>query len=350
MKDEDWLLDGRRIPDEVMGYIRKMAVHAVRERGESPEVVAAVFNFNRACIYRWLKQYDAGGYRALESRMAPGASPLITAEMDRWLKDTVLNRTPTDFGYDTTVWTCDLLAALLQEAFGVTVGGCAVSLHLKKLGLTYQKPAYQDVDRDPQEVERFLSDKFPRLQRLAEKLGADIGFEDEAGIGIMTRSGRTWGLRGKTPVVRASMQCGGYNVLSMVTAQGAMQFSVTAEHIAGQRYIAFLRQLLEGRQKPLILLVDRAAFHRSREVRAFVRAHRSRLRLYFLPRRSPERNPDEQVWNEIKTQRIGKQPVKNKNDLKKRLYSELRSLQRNTRRILSFFHLPTTQYAASCVS
>jgi transposase len=348
--NEEWLLDGRQIPDEVMGYIRKMAVHAIRERGESPEIVARIFNFNRSCIYRWLKQYDEGGYAALESRMAPGASPLITQEMDEWLKQTVLNRTPVEFGYATMLWTCAILADLLQKEFAITVTGCAVSLHLNKLGLSYQKPAYQDVERDPREVERFLNDKFPRIQRLADKMGADIGFEDEAGVGIMTRSGRTWGMAGNPPVVRVSMKRGGYNVLSMVTAQGEMKYSVTEDHIQSERYIAFLRQLIQARQNPLILLVDRASFHRSQQVRDFVRAHRTRLRIYFLPRRSPERNPDEQVWNEVKTHRIGKQPVKNKKDLKKRLYSALRSLQKNTGRILSFFQLPNTRYAAIYVS
>jgi transposase len=165
-----------------MGYIRKMAVHAIRERGESPEIVAQIFDFNRSCIYRWLKQYDEGGYAAWESRMPPGASPLITEEMDEWLKQTVLNRTPVDFGYDTTLWTCALLADLLQKEFAITVTGGAVSLHLNKLGLSYQKPAYPDVERDPQEVEQFLNDKFPSIQRLADKMGADIGFEDEAGV------------------------------------------------------------------------------------------------------------------------------------------------------------------------
>lgn len=344
--NEEWLLDGRQIPDEVMGYIRKMAVYAIRERGESPEIVAQVFNFNRSCIYRWLKQYDDGGYTALESRMAPGASPLITQAMDEWLKQTVLNRTPVDFGYDTTLWTCAILADLLQKEFAITVSSCTVSMHLNKLGLSYQKPAYQDVERDAQEVERFLNDKFPRIQRLASKMGADIGFEDEAGVGIMTRSGRTWGMAGKTPVVRVSMKRGGYNVLSMVTAQGTFNYSVTEGHIQSERYIAFLRQLIQARQRPLILLVDRASFHRSQQVRDFVRAHRTQLRIYFLPRRSPERNPDEQVWNEVKNHRIGKQPVKNKKDLKKRLYSALRSLQKNTGRILSFFQLPDTRYAA----
>jgi transposase len=132
----------------------------------------------------------------------------------------------------------------------------------------------------------------------------------------------------------------------MVTAQGEMKYSVTEDPIQSERYIAFLRQLIQARQSPLILLVDRASFHRSQQVRDFVRAHRTQLRIYFLSRRSPERNPDEQVWNEIKNHRIGKQPVKNKKDLKKRLYSALRSLQKNMGRILSFFQLPDTRYAA----
>ena len=48
-----------------------MAVHAVRVLGLSPELMAEAYNFNRACIYRCLRQYDEGGYEALESRMPP---------------------------------------------------------------------------------------------------------------------------------------------------------------------------------------------------------------------------------------------------------------------------------------
>jgi hypothetical protein len=122
--------------------------------------------------------------------------------MDEWLEQIVLNSTPATFGRDTTLWTCGILADLLKEEFGVTVSRCAVYLHLKKLGSSYQKPAYRDVEREPQAVEHFLNDTFPRIQRLANTIGADIGFEDEAGVGIVTRRGRTWGLIGQTPVVR----------------------------------------------------------------------------------------------------------------------------------------------------
>ena len=80
-------------------------------------------------------------------------------------------------------------------------------------------------------------------------------------------------------------------------------------------------------------------------VRDYVGVHRGQLRIFFLPKRAPEFNPDEQVWNEVKSNRVGKQPVKNKVDLKNRLTFALDSLQQNTRRIILFFHMPDTKVA-----
>jgi transposase len=105
------------------------------------------------------------------------------------------------------------------------------------------------------------------------------------------------------------------------------------------------------RQRPLIVIADRASFHRSRPVRIFVWQHRRQIRLsylptYYLPTYSPERNPDEHVWEEIKDKKLGRQPTKNKSDLKTRLHAALKSLQHRTERVISFFHLPETEYAA----
>lgn len=342
----DWLNDFRKVPDDTMFYIRVIAVTAVRVHGVSPEVVIKVLNLNRAPMYQWLNLFDEGGYSALESSMAVGAELIVTKEMDEWLKQTVLKQTPIDFGYDTNLWTCKILAELLLQEFGITVSESTIRLHLKNLGLSCQKPEYQDVNRDEKEIEKFLNEKFPKIQRLAAKINADIGFQDESGVGIMTRCGKTWGLRGETPIVKVSMKRGGYNVMSIVIPSGKMRFSVKEGSVDGGVFIEFLKQLIKGRNRPLILLVDHAKFHGSKEVRNFVRAHRSEIRIFFLPRRAPEFNPDEQVWNEIKNNHIGKEPVKDKKDLKERLYSVLRSLQKDTKRILSFFQLPDTKYAA----
>ena len=225
----------------------------------------------------------------------------------------------------------------------ITVGESTVRMHLKAMNLSCQKPEYQDIKIEDKDVENFLNNKFSLIQQVAEKIDADIAFEDEAGVGIMTRNGRTWGLRGKTPVVKVSMLRGGYNVLSAVTAKGGMDYLIKDETIKGSQYIEFLEQLIADRDRPLILLVDHATFHKSKEVRNYVRAHREKLRIFFLPKRSPAYNPDEQVWNEIKNNSVGKQPIRSKENLKIRLIESLEYLKYNVKRIKSFFQLPRTQ-------
>jgi transposase len=341
-----WLSDFRQIPDEVMNYLRRIAVRAVEENHHSPELIANILGISRSCIYDWLRWYRAGGEAALDTRLAPGADPVITPEMDRWLKATMLNSTPVEHGYDTELWTLNIVVELLQQRFGVWVADSTVALHLHRLDLSCQRPCYRAAEQDPEAVAHFLLYTFPKIQKLAENIGAEIGFEDEAGVGVMTRAGRTWGAVGQPPVVPATDRRGGYNVLSVVTATGNLRYSVTEPSINGERYVAFLQQVLRGRTRPLILVADNVPFHRSAVVRQFVRAHRRQIRLFFFPTHSPELNPDEQVWNEIKHRKLGKQPIKNKPDLKKRLHSALKSLQQKAEKIRSFFKLPDTEYAA----
>ena len=117
----------------------------------------------------------------------------MTPEMDQWLKKTILNSTPLDHGYDTVLWTLSILVELLKKQFKTWVSDSTVALHLHQMKLSCQKPCYRARGRDPVKVAAFVDNKFPMIQRVAKKLGADILFEDEAGIAIMTRSGRTWG-------------------------------------------------------------------------------------------------------------------------------------------------------------
>ena len=51
-------------------------------------------------------------------------------------------------------------------------------------------------------------------------------------------------------------------------------------------------------------------------VRGFVWRHRRQIRIVYLPAYSPELNPDEQVWEEIKEKQLGRKPIKEtlKND------------------------------------
>jgi transposase len=342
--NNEWLNDARLIPDGVMPYLRKIAVRNVVERRYSPDATANFLGVSRTSVYQWLNWYKEGGYDALETRTAPGAEPRITPDLDIWLQEVVLHGNPSTYGYDTDLWTCQMLADILKKEFGVVVGASAVDAHLIRLGLSYQKPQYVARERNAAEVERFLHIKFPLIQRVAERIGAEIAFEDESGVDVTDRSGRTWGLIGHPPVIQASGQRGRVNVFSLVTREGLLKYKVTEATINSDAYIGFLESVLKDRTRPIVLLLDNARFHNSKAVRDFVRNHRALIRVFFLPRYSPEYNPAEQVWSEIKGNKIGRQPIYSREDLKSKLQSALEALASNTSRVMSFFGLSTTEY------
>jgi transposase len=340
--------DARKIPDEVMNYIRRLAVDAVLEQDYSPSDVAKLFHINRSTLYDWLNAYRQNGDQALDTRKAPGKPPVITQEIERWLKRTVLHATPVDYGYDTELWTLKILADLLKQQHDIDVYESTVFNHLHRIGLSCQAPCYRAYSYDPDEVEFYLNTKWPKIQRLAHKLGADIFFEDEAGVGIMTRSGRTWGAVNSPPIVSASDQRGGYNVLSAITRDAPIMYASVVDHtIDSDAYIAFLEQVRGSHPRPIVLVVDRVSFHRSKKVREYVRAHRDQIRVFFLPRHAPQYNPSEQVWNDVKHHQLGRQPIIDKKDLKKRLVAALQRIAGDAKKIGSFFRLPDTRYVLS---
>ena len=139
----EWMFDARKIPDEVMNYLRRIAIQAVEEKHYSPELAADFLGISRSSIYEWLRNYREQGETALDTKKAPGGPVVITPEMDQWLKETILNSTPQDHGYDTVLWTLAILVELLKKQFNTWVSDSTVALHLHQLHLSCQKPCYR---------------------------------------------------------------------------------------------------------------------------------------------------------------------------------------------------------------
>ena len=85
--------------------------------------------------------------------------------------------------------------------------------------------------------------------------------------------------------------------------------------------------------------------HRAKSVARFVAAQEGQLALFFLPPYSPELNPDEYVWNDLKAHGTGRQMITSLGQLRQMILSHMRQLQKLPALVRSFFHAPTTRYA-----
>src|SRR5271168_5367370 len=337
-------VDGRKLSHAKLEEIRFAAVKAV-QAGQSPSAVARAMGLYSNRIFVWLAAYRSGGWDALRSRKASGRPKRLTGAQLKWIYNTVTN--PLQLRFPFALWTLAMIRALIRRKYGIKLSAVSVGRLLAQMGLTCQKPLSRAFEQDASLIKRWMEREFPKLRALAKKERAVIFFSDESGVRSDFHAGTTWGIRGKTPVVAHTGKRFHLNMLSAISAKGELRFMTSRKRISAGLFIDFLRRLITNYPRKIFLVVDGLPAHKAKSVRQFLAGVKDRIRLFFLPPYSPEINPDELVWNDVKNNGVGRALIRNARDLYRAVNSRLRLLQNNPDKVRAFFQMDTTRYAAA---
>jgi len=337
--------DGRTFDHKTLEEIRRMAVQRVWE-GERASVVIASYGFARPVIYRWLQQAKGKGrgLRALRSRKGTGRPRRLTPKQEQQLFRWINGKDPRQHGFDFGLWTRLVVRKLIADKFGANLGVTSVGKLLAKLGLTPQKPLKRAYERDPAAIEAWKRETYPSLVKKAKKRGAEICFWDESGFRADVVQGRTWGVRGQTPVIRVPGQRQSVSAASAVTAKGGFWFATYKGGMSAELFIEMLKALIHRRRKPLLLILDSLPAHKAKIVKEYVASTDGKLELHFLPGYAPELNPDELVWSYMKRTGAARSPLAKGESLHDRIDAELLEIKRNSALVRSFFKAEDVSY------
>ena len=313
-------------------------VAAVRA-GMPPDDAARSAGVHVRTVFKWLVTYNSGGQNALVGTKAPGAKPKLDPMQMMRLSRILRSDSPLQHRFEFALWTLAMIATLIQTQFGVRYSKTGVHKLMHNLGFTPQRPLYRAWQADPVLVERWQAQDLPALRKRAKKNNAQIFFADEAGVRLDSHFGRTWGIEGRTPVVKATGQRCGINVISAISPTGEMRFMLYEGRFTATVFIEFLERLVVGQTRPIYLVLDRHPVHLSKLVSAYADNLGERLELVFLPPYSPQLNPDEQVWGHLKA-RVAKSTPTSRSELTERVRAFLHRMQRLPKLVRSFFLHP----------
>jgi transposase len=315
--------------------MRSQAVLAV-ERGQPIGQVADAYGFDRTTLFRWVRRCEAQGSRGLRRQAGSGRPRLLPAFDMEELNDVVLEPA-SQFGFETDLWTVGRLRRVIQERYGITLSEDTVWRRLRDAGFTFQKPERRYFEVNEEAREEWMATEAPRIRAAVRNFHAILYFQDESNVSLTAFLGKTWAFRGQTPHARVTGKRGGVTAMSALSGQGHLLFRLFRERIASQQVIEFLGQMLRHhRRRHLVVVMDQAPPHTSKATKAYIDSQ-ARLHIFYLPKYSPDWNPDEKVWNHLKHYELKGHQAKTKEELHILTQKKLETMSRNPELLRGLF-------------
>lgn len=127
------------------------------------------------------------------------------------------------------------------------------------------------------------------------------------------------------------------SLIAAIAPNGRLYVAGQDQAFTSEDIVWFLRKLCSRyRKRDLIVIWDGAAIHRSEVVKTFLKERPGRVHLERLPAYSPELNPVELVWSQLKRS-LKNQVFTNLETLKTAVLNQVKILEKDPGVIESFF-------------
>jgi transposase len=340
-------IDARKLSLENLELLRYQAIRLL-EQGRKQVEVAGIIGVRAATISDWLRTYKAGGKKALKLQHPgpqKGFNNILGVEEEKEIQKMIIDKTPDQLKLPFVLWDRKAVKELIRRHYGVNIAIRTIGDYLQRWNFSPQRPLKRAYEQQPEAVQQWLDEEYPKLLIQARRENAEIHWGDETGFRNDHHYGRGYSPKGKTPVVRLSAKRVSTNMISSVTNQGKVRFMIYSKSMNAQVLIKFLKRLIKSGDRKIFLILDNLKVHHANLVREWLDGKEDQIEIFYLPSYSPELNPDEYLNNDIKQGVHSKTLFRDEKSLKKGVLSHMRMLQKMPERVMNYFKHPRIAYA-----
>jgi transposase len=150
-----------------------------------------------------------------------------------------------------------------------------------------------------------------------------VMFQDEARFGRISSPKACWAPLGMRPEAKTQIVRQYVHAFGAVSPKDGKHDSLVLPYADTDAMSIFLKEIAKRYPKEYILMfMDQAGWHKAKALKV-----PPDIELAFLPPHSPELNPQEQVWDELREKSFGNMIFKSIKAVEKRLVKGLRRLE-----------------------
>jgi transposase len=143
---------------------RRMEAARLLKKGYSQSEVARRVKAHRQSVSQWARQLQQGGRRALKKAGRAGRKPRLRPE-DLRRVERGLKRGPQALGYETSLWTSQRVAQLIEHECGVQYDSSQAWRILRQLGWSCQRPTGRALERNEEKIQQWKRQRWPELKK-----------------------------------------------------------------------------------------------------------------------------------------------------------------------------------------
>ena len=171
----------------------------------------------------------------------------------------------------------------------------------------------------------------------AKAEGRVILYVDEAACYLLPLLAHTWAPCGQTPVILEQAGRLHLSLIAAIAPNGRLYVAGQDQPFTSEDIVWFLGKLCSRyRKRDLLVIWDGASIHRSEVVKTFLKERPGRIHLVRLPAYSPELNPVELVWSQLKRS-LKNQVFSSLKGLAVAVLEQVRLLEQDPKLVKAFF-------------
>lgn len=310
IQDLDFKAEFKRERDPVI-KIKLQALHHL-QNGKLLKEVADIVLYDEKAVRRWIRAFVEFDYEGLIEKEGRGQKPRLPPEQEDSFKISLDQLQEEKGGGRITV---DDIRNLLAEKFDCNYSRQGVYTLLDRINIVWISGRSKH-PRHSQDVIDNFKETFPEeVEKIKEKLSTnkiEIWWQDESRVGQQGSLSRVWATKGTRPrVVRQRQFLSTYIFGACCPEKDKGCALILPECNAGMMQL-HLNEISKNVEEDYVavVLMDRASWHTTEALNV-----PENLYLFPLPPYSPELNPMEQVWQNLKQDNLTNKAFKDYDDI-----------------------------------
>jgi transposase len=341
--------DARTLSPQAQYEHRKLVIR-LRKKGMANKQVAEIVGTTESHASTIWRTYERDGMEAIKPKVRGrrhGAKRRLTADQETAVQKLLVDKTPDQLKLPFALWTRDAVRLVIRQRFHIDLPIRTTGDYLKRWGFTPQKPVKRAYEQDPKKIAHWLETTYPGIAARAKQEQAEIHWGDETGIQNDAYNAKGFAPKGKAPVIRLNARKNSINMISAITNNGKVRFMLYRETMTGSVLIKFMSRLIRDTGRKVFLILDNLRVHHGKKVARWLEVNRDAIEVFFLPPYAPEYNPDEYLNSDLKHKIRSGIPARSQNDLEKKARSFMKTLQKRSHHVKSYFKHPAVNYATN---